>query len=181
MLADKFRNVEMFRACEQCGQCSSACPLTGVNDFNIRRIIRHIELDLIDKIADTSFPWYCTTCGRCETVCPNGIAILDIIRPLRSMTPDEFVPDGPPPCVGACPAGIDIPEYLRLIARGRPDEACAIILEKVPLPGILGRICMHPCEAECRRGEVNEPVSICALKRYAADNAGDVFERVKNA
>ncbi|MFH1082260.1 MAG: FAD-dependent oxidoreductase [Pseudomonadota bacterium] len=176
-LAEKFSDVSMFNACEQCGCCSSACPITGVGDFNIRRIVRHIELDLIEEIGSSPFPWNCTTCGRCESVCPNGIAILDIIRPLRSMTPQEFVPDGPPPCAGACPAGIDIPGYLRLIAQGRPEEAFALILEKVPFPGILGRVCMHPCEDKCRRGEVNQPVSICALKRYAADRAGHIFER----
>ncbi|MCG2778566.1 MAG: FAD-dependent oxidoreductase [Desulfobacterales bacterium] len=176
-LAEKFSDVEMFRACEQCGCCSSACPITGVNGFNVRRIIRHIELDLIDEIADTPFPWSCTTCGRCEEVCPNGIAILDIIRPLRSMSPGELVPDWPP-CTRACPAGIDIPGYIRLIAEGKLDEACALIMEKVPFPGILGRVCMHPCEDACRRTEVfNQPISICALKRYAADKAGNVFER----
>ena len=176
-LAERFVNdVSMFRTCEQCGCCSSACPITGVNDFNIRRIIRYLEFGLIEEIADTSFPWFCTTCGRCEDACPNGIAILDIIRPLRSMSPQEFVPDGPP-CISACPAGIDIPGYLRLIAQGKPDEACALILEEAPFPGILGRVCTHPCEDKCRRGEVNEPVSICFLKRYAADKAGDLSAR----
>lgn len=177
LLAEEFRDVNMFRTCEQCGCCSSACPVTGKRDFNIRRIVRHIELDLIAEIAGTAFPWYCTTCGRCETACPNGIAILDIIRPLRSLTPREVMPEGPPPCSVACPTGIDIPGYLRLIARGNPDEAYALILEKVPFPGILGRVCMHPCEEQCRRGEVNQPIAICALKRYAADKAGEVFER----
>jgi len=176
-LAEKFNDVEMFRACEQCGSCSSACPITGVDGFNIRRIIRHIELDLVNEIADTPFPWACTTCGRCESVCPNGITILAIIRPLRSVSPEEFVPDCPP-CTRACPAGIDIPGYIRLIAEGKLDEACALIMEKVPFPGILGRVCMHPCEDACRRTEVfNQPISICALKRYAADKAGNVFER----
>lgn len=177
VLAEKFGNVDMFRACEQCGCCSSACPITGVDGFNVRRIIRHIELDLITEIAETPFPWSCTTCGRCEEVCPNGIAILDIIRPLRSLSPEAFVPDWPP-CTRACPAGIDVPGYLRLIAEEKPDEACALILEKVPFPGILGRVCMHPCEDACRRLAVfDEPVSICALKRYAADKSDNVFER----
>ena len=180
VLAEKFNDVNMFTTCEQCGCCSSACPITGVRDFNIRRIVRHIELDLIEEIGSTPFPWYCTTCGRCETVCPNGIAILDIIRPLRSMTPKEFVPEDRPPCADACPAGIDIPGYLRLIAQGKPEEACALILEKVPFPGILGRVCMHPCEDACRRMEVFEqPISICALKRYASDNGSEAFERAR--
>ncbi len=181
LLNEKFNDVSMFTACEQCGCCSSACPITGVRDFNVRRIVRHIELDLIEEIGRTPFPWYCTTCGRCESVCPNGIAILDIIRPLRSVTPKEFVPEDRPPCADACPAGIDIPGYLRLIAQGKPEEACALILEKVPFPGILGRVCMHPCEDACRRMEVFEqPISICALKRYAADKGDQVFERALN-
>ena len=175
-LAEKFADVAMFRTCEQCGCCSSACPITGVNQFNVRRIVRHIELDLPEEVAQTGLPWACTTCGRCETVCPNGIAILDIMRPLRAMAPEDVAPDEVPPCAAACPAGIDVPGYLRWIARGKPDEAYKVILEKVPFPGILGRVCMHPCETKCRRGEVNQPIAICALKRYAADKGGDFFK-----
>lgn len=83
---------------------------------------------------------------------------------------EKFVPHGPP-CVNACPAGIDIPGYLRFIAQGDPVEAYKLILEKVPFPAVLGRICTHPCENHCRRREVNESISICGLKRYAADRA----------
>jgi NADPH-dependent glutamate synthase beta subunit-like oxidoreductase len=178
-LAEKIvDDVDMFRACEQCGLCSSACPLTGIDGFNIRRILRHVELGLTDEIADSPFPWFCTTCGRCEGVCPNGIAILDIIRPLRSLSPPEFVPDGPP-CIDACPVRIDIPGYLRLIAEGKINEAYALIRERVPFPGILGRVCTHPCEDACRRKEVfNQPIAICALKRYVTDNVDEVSEQV---
>ena len=175
-LAEKFGDVAMFRTCEQCGCCSSACPITGVNQFNVRRIVRHIELDLPEEVARTGLAWGCTTCGRCETACPNGIAILAIIRPLRAMGPEEFAPGEIPPCAAACPGGIDVPEYLRWIALGKPEEAYKVILEKVPFPGILGRVCMHPCETKCRRGEVNQPIAICALKRYAADKGGELFE-----
>jgi NADPH-dependent glutamate synthase beta subunit-like oxidoreductase len=72
---------------------------------------------------------------------------------------------------------MDVPGYLRLIAQGKPDEAHAIIREKVPFPGILGRVCTHPCETACRRGEVNEPISICALKRYAADGEKGLWKK----
>jgi ferredoxin len=170
--AERFNEIEMFRHCEQCGRCSSACPITGINGFNIRRLIRHVELDLIDEIADTPMPWFCATCGRCEDACPNGIKILEITRTLRAEGPRERVPETPL-CIQACPAGIDIPGYLRFISRGDMDEACKLIIEKAPFPGVLGRVCTHPCETACKRGEVNESISICAAKRYAADKAGD--------
>jgi NADPH-dependent glutamate synthase beta subunit-like oxidoreductase len=171
--AERFNDIEMFRYCEQCGRCSSACPITGINDFNIRRLVRHVELDLIDDIAGSAMPWFCATCGRCEDACPNGIKILDITRTLRANGPEALIPQKPQ-CSEACPAGIDVPGYLRFIAADKPDEACKLIIEKAPFPGILGRVCTHPCETACKRGEVNESISICAAKRYAADKAGDL-------
>ena len=173
--AARFNDIEMFRYCEQCGRCSSACPITGVNGFNIRRLIRHVELDLIGEIAASPMPWFCAACGRCEDACPNGIKILDITRELRALGPADLVPEKPP-CIRACPAGIDIPGYLRYSALGRVDDACKLIIERAPFPGILGRVCTHPCETACKRGEVNEAISICAVKRYAADKAGDLSE-----
>jgi len=105
----------------------------------------------------------CKFCTACVEVCPTGALIDKAVRPGKK---EEDIA----PCREACPAHVDVPEYLRLIAAGRADEANSVIRERVPLPGILGRVCIHPCEEVCRRGEVNEPVSICALKRYAADN-----------
>ena len=168
-LAEKFKDAAVIAACEQCGCCTSACPLSGKNDFNIRRIIRHVQLDLVDEMADSPFPWFCTTCGRCEEACPHSVEILTGIRVLRQLSPPERIPEDAP-CTLACPARVDVPGYLRLIAQGKVDEAYALILEKVPFPGVLGRVCTHPCEDACRRVEVNMPIAICALKRYAADN-----------
>ncbi len=175
--AEQLKDVEMFRFCEQCGRCSSACPITGKNDFNIRRLLRHVELDLVEEIAASEMPWFCAVCGRCEDACPNGIKIIDITRVLRIVGPKERIPENPP-CVEACPAGIDVPGYLRYIAEGKMNEACELIMEKAPFPGILGRICTHPCESACKRGEVNEPISICAAKRYAADKSSGDFDRI---
>jgi NADPH-dependent glutamate synthase beta subunit-like oxidoreductase len=173
--AERFNEIEMFRYCEQCGRCSSACPITGINDFNVRRLVRHVELDLIDEIAESSMPWFCAVCGRCEDACPNGIKIMEITRTLRAIGPGEQIPEKPQ-CTEACPAGIDVPGYLRYIADDKPDEACKLIIEKAPFPGILGRVCTHPCETACKRGEVGESISICAAKRYAADKAGNFLE-----
>ncbi len=74
------------------------------------------------------------------------------------------------PCQNACPAGIDIPRYLRAIGEGRFGEAVAVIREKVPFPAVLGYVCVHYCEAKCRRGQLEETIAIKELKRFAADH-----------
>ncbi|MCB1522065.1 MAG: FAD-dependent oxidoreductase [Hyphomicrobiaceae bacterium] len=77
-----------------------------------------------------------------------------------------------PPCQAACPAGIDVAGYIDLITQKKYVEATALIKEMLPLPGILGRVCPRPCEEPCRRRQIDgEAVAICALKRFAADEA----------
>ncbi|HFB65922.1 MAG TPA: 4Fe-4S dicluster domain-containing protein [Aeromonadales bacterium] len=78
-------------------------------------------------------------------------------------------------CQYACPAHTPVPEYIRLIAEERYDEAYMINWESNVFPGVLGRTCDRPCEPACRRGRVEkEPVAICRLKRVAADNKNNV-------
>jgi NADPH-dependent glutamate synthase beta subunit-like oxidoreductase/ferredoxin len=82
-------------------------------------------------------------------------------------------------CQWACPAHTDVPEYIRLIAQGQFDEAYLVNRESNVFPGILGRTCDRPCEPACRRGRVDgKPVAICRLKRVAADNRGDIRDRL---
>ncbi|WP_444996190.1 FAD-dependent oxidoreductase [Aliikangiella sp. IMCC44359] len=82
-------------------------------------------------------------------------------------------------CQHACPAHTPVPEYIRLIAAGRYDDAYMINWESNVFPGILGRVCDRPCEPACRRGRVEEePVAICRLKRVAADNKLDITDRL---
>jgi NADH-quinone oxidoreductase subunit F len=72
-------------------------------------------------------------------------------------------------CQHACPAGIDVPNYVAAIASGKYEKAVEIIRERNPFPAVCGRICIHPCELKCRRGELDEPVAIRSLKRFASD------------
>ncbi|MDY7032786.1 MAG: FAD-dependent oxidoreductase [Thermodesulfobacteriota bacterium] len=72
-------------------------------------------------------------------------------------------------CQHACPAGIDVPHYLAAIASGKYEQAVEIIRERNPFPAVCGRICIHPCEFKCRRGELDDPVAIRSLKRFASD------------
>ena len=73
------------------------------------------------------------------------------------------------PCRLACPAGLNVQGYVQMVKAGKYKEALEIIMEDLPLPGVLGRICPHGCEDACRRCEVDAPVAIRDLKRLAAD------------
>ncbi len=73
------------------------------------------------------------------------------------------------PCVQTCPANIDIQTYLRLVADGNYEAALRVIKDRNPFPSACGRVCPHPCESECRRSLVDEPVAINAVKRFVAD------------
>jgi len=112
----------------------------------------------------------CRFCTACVEVCPTGALTEKNVR--AGHEEEDLVP-----CMAACPANMNIPGYLRLIADGKADEANALIREKIPFPGILGRVCIRPCEDVCRRGEVNEAISICALKRFAAENEHGLWKK----
>ncbi len=77
----------------------------------------------------------------------------------------------PAPCQLACPAGIDVPGYIALISQGRDAEAIALIRQDNPFPWICGLVCTNPCERKCIRGEIDRPVAIKHLKRFAAEQA----------
>jgi NADPH-dependent glutamate synthase beta subunit-like oxidoreductase/NAD-dependent dihydropyrimidine dehydrogenase PreA subunit len=72
-------------------------------------------------------------------------------------------------CQEACPAGIDVAGYVALAGQGRIQEAYQVIRRENPLPSVCGRICSHPCQTKCSRGEYDEPVAIMDVKRYVTD------------
>ena len=149
-----------YNLCIGCTRCVRVCrDLRGINALGF--IIRDEEV-IAGPLASSLKESGCKFCGACVEVCPTGALLdLDVKRVEREAS---LVP-----CIGACPAGIDVPRYVRLIAEGKYDEALAAVREKVPFPLVLGMVCFHPCEAVCRRGQLNEPIAIAALKRYAAE------------
>jgi NADPH-dependent glutamate synthase beta subunit-like oxidoreductase len=118
----------------------------------------------------------CTGCGTCERVCPKHIINLSSVtrRIIREYTTEECTT----PCQRACPAGINIREYIRQISLGNNHRAVQVIKERNPFPAVIGRICPRPCELECRRNLIDEPVAINYLKRYAADFEKDSGNRI---
>ena len=115
-------------------------------------------------------------CKACATeIAPGMVIKTNTQRVIESRKTNlelllsNHVGDCRPPCVLACPAQTDCQGYVGLIANGEYEEALELIKDKLPLPASLGRVCPHPCEAECRRGLIDEPISIQWLKRFAAD------------
>ncbi len=76
------------------------------------------------------------------------------------------------PCMMACPAHTNAGRYVSLIAEGRFEEAYRFARDPNPMASICGRVCAHPCETACRRGEIDRPISIRALKRFLTERHG---------
>ena len=154
---------EMFR-CILCGRCIRACgELRGVGALKFAKVDGRIQV-VID--GESLAKADCRFCGACVEVCPTG-SIRDKVGVFREDLPRE---QALIPCQAECPAHIDIPGYLRAINEGDCDKAVAIIREKVPFPHALGLVCNNRCEDGCKHKDLNSPVSIRNMKRYAAEN-----------
>ncbi len=160
--------VRDYNLCIGCTRCVRACQeLRGIEAIGF--VHEDGKIVIGTTVGPTLAESACKFCTACVEVCPTG-ALTDKEEVTAANKEELLVP-----CVAACPANIDVPRYIRLIAEGRYGDAEAVIREKVPFPGVLGRICFHPCEDVCRRGEVNEPMAICGLKRFAADRDADLW------
>lgn len=167
-----------FTQDESCGKCTP-CRLGTKQMLQILTRItrgksREDDLDTLLSIAKTVKE--CSLCGLGQT-CPNPIlSTLNYFRDeyeahIKERKCPAAVCDALmiSPCQHTCPVGINVPKYVAHIAAGEYLEAVNTIRERNPFPAICGRICHHPCERRCRRGELDEPVAIRALKRFAAD------------
>jgi formate dehydrogenase beta subunit len=81
-----------------------------------------------------------------------------------------------PRCTNACPAGVDVPRYIRAVKDGRYDDAVAVLRERIPFPTVCADACFAPCEDECAYKQFGDPIAIRALKRAAVDNGGDAWK-----
>jgi formate dehydrogenase beta subunit len=149
-----------YNLCISCTRCVRACQeLRGVKALDF--VYRNNEA-FVGSVASTLKDSACKFCGACVEVCPTG-ALMD--KDIKAGERELSLV----PCKHACPAGVDVPRYVNLLAQGLYAEAAAVVREKVPFPSVLGHACARPCEKQCRSIEVNEPVSICSLKRFLAD------------
>jgi len=167
-----------FTQTESCGKCTP-CRLGTRQMLEILTRItegkgRDDDIDTLLTAAQTVKE--CSLCGLGQTSPNPVLSTINFFRDeYEAHIKEKKCPSAAcdalmiSPCQHTCPVGINIPKYVAHIAEGEYKEAIDTIRERNPFPAICGRICHHPCESRCRRGELDEPVDIRALKRFAAD------------
>jgi NADH-quinone oxidoreductase subunit F len=167
-----------FTQTESCGKCTP-CRLGTRQMLEILTRItegkgRDDDIDTLLSIAKTVKE--CSICGLGQTAPNPVISTINYFRDeYEAHIKEKKCPAAVcealmiSPCQHTCPAGINIPKYVAHIAAGEYKEAIETIRERNPFAAVCGRICHHPCESRCRRGELDDPVAIRSLKRYAAD------------
>ena len=191
-MVDMAKYFIAFCVDECCGQCTPCRE--GL--YVMKRILEDITEgrgreahlmqleDLSEIIVDSSL------CGLGKSAPNPVISTLKYFRDeYLAHVRDKYCPAGvcrqltPAPCQMTCPAGIDAPSYVALIAHGRHEEAVRIIMEDNPFPWVCGLVCPAPCESACRRKDVDTPISIRALKgfagKYVMENFGGYETRIK--
>jgi len=184
-MVDMARFFLSFTQLESCGKCipcrwGTKQMLDILEDISNGRG-RPDDIELLQELAESVKDG--SLCGLGQTA-PNPV--LTSIRYFRDEYEEHIkrhhcsaaVCKGlvKAPCSHTCPAGVDVPRYLRFISQGRFDQALAVIREKIPFPSVCGHVCPHPCEAKCRRGQLDEAIAIRALKRFAAERGNGAWK-----
>ncbi|MBN2270291.1 MAG: NADH-quinone oxidoreductase subunit NuoF [Sedimentisphaerales bacterium] len=181
-MVDVARYFLEFVQSESCGKCTPCRVGTKKMLAILERITRGEgnidDLDVLERLGNDIKK--ASLCGLGQTA-PNPV--LSTLRHFREEYEEHIVLktcraavcEGlvRAPCQHGCPAGVNVPEYVSMISEGRLTEAAAIIRRRNPFVSVCGRVCDHPCERRCRRGEIDQPLAIRALKRYIADNMAD--------
>lgn len=174
-----------------CAACISTPKMSQTGQHPNITLLSYSEVTGVDghagnfKVKVKRKPRYvnekdCKGCGDCSAACPVTVpSEFDlgltnrkaIYRPFPQSVPNTYTVDrrGTSPCRAACPAGVNVHGYTALISQGRFTEALDIVRSTIPFASVCGRVCTHPCEAECSRAEIDSAVSIRALKRFIAD------------
>ncbi len=174
-----------------CSTCMISPRMVSVGSHPNIDIITMADVDSVSgeagnfKVKVRKQPRYideskCTGCAECTTVCPvhipdpNNENLSDrgaTYRLFPQAVPNWFAitRDRTAPCKNRCPAHISVQGYVNLIAEGRFKDALEVIRQRNPFPSVCGRVCFHPCEEVCNRGQVDEPVAINNLKRFVSD------------
>ncbi len=162
--------VRNYNLCIGCTRCVRVCKeVRGVGALGF--VFDSNGKVTVGTVAPTLKESGCKFCTACVEVCPTG-ALTDK-KSFKEPQKEEVLI----PCKAACPAGINVPQYVRLTAQQKFGDALAVVRENLPLPSVCSYVCLRFCEAKCRRGEVNEPVAIRALKRFVSQNHSELWKK----
>ncbi|MFC1915045.1 FAD-dependent oxidoreductase, partial [Chloroflexota bacterium] len=174
-----------------CSMCMISPKLIEVEKHTNIELITNTQVETVEgeegnfQVSVLKKPRYidenkCSGCGDCVEACPvtlrnefeEGLNTRKATyKRYPQAIPSAFAisKTNRPPCKLNCPAGCNGQGYVALASKGKYAEAVAHIKQWIPLPATLGRICHHPCELQCNRGEIEKPVGIAPLKRFLAD------------
>lgn len=147
---------------------SKLCPIGCIGLGTCVKACQFNALNMGDDFLPVVNHDRCVGCGACENVCPKNI--ITLTSATRRIIGEYITDECTSPCERACPTGISIRDYIREIIKGNYEKALLTIKEKCPLPLVCGYICPAPCELNCRRNMIDEPVAINLLKRFVADH-----------
>jgi formate dehydrogenase beta subunit len=166
----KFAQEGLLQVAQHCAQAALHAPqLIGKTEIKME-IVAGEELEDYFRVQDAANKLGARFSGETYKAAYKMGA-----PPVLLLIGADVMPIVEAPCKAACPAGIDVPRYIRLIGDGNYDQAVAVVREKVPLPSVCAYVCHAPCEAKCRRGILrDDPIEIEALKRFAVDHAQEM-------
>ena len=178
-LTDAFVSLSASQSCGKCVPCRvGLSQMRNLLDAILDGRASEHDVDVLERTARNAY-----LSADCAIGYETGAMVLRAVKGFH----DDFVSHATQgrctagarnavPCRAACPAHVDIPGYVALVHAGRHDDAVRLIRKDNPFPLACGLICEHPCELACRRGVVDDAINIRALKRYAVDNAPEMFD-----
>lgn len=167
---------EHSRGCDKCNYCKTGWK----EQLEVFQDIYNGEASESDLEFMQSSAEAIVDAGKCSIGKAGPAPILHALKHFRDAFTGSLKGKGPAegvayhskttaPCIDACPIHLDIPRYIEKIKDAKFDESLRVIRERLPLPGVVGRVCVRSCEEHCRRANVDDPISIRALKRFVAD------------
>jgi heterodisulfide reductase subunit A2 len=190
-IGGKMAQLDKTFPTNDCSMCIISPKLVEVGRHRNIELMTHTEVSAMHgRAGDFSLdlstqakyidPATCTGCGECANHCPvvlpnefdEGLSTRKAVyKRFPQAIPNAFSIDkrGTAPCKIECPAHISVQGYVALTAEGKFAEALTLIKKDNPLPAVCGRVCHHPCETACTRGEYDEPIAIKSIKRFLAD------------
>ena len=163
-----------------CGVCIPCRIGTSVASEILENICGgKADISALDRLAQQC--GWILSASKCTVGSIGPKAVMELIENFREefvdvITAKEIIPESKyivkvtAPCINGCPSKLDIPNWIERVRDGRYEDALESARRNTPLAAILGRSCFHPCQDNCRRANVDEPIQICLIRRFAADN-----------